>query len=125
MEIKDIIGMTFEKVSTTRGVGNVDDEILFKEKSGRAFKMFHIQDCCESVVINDIEGELSDLEGSPILRAEENSNSDDGPAREYPSESFTWTFYRLATAKGSVVIRWLGESNGYYSEEVDFEELKP
>ena len=82
--------------------------------------MFHEQDCCESVQVEDVAGDMQDLVGSPIVQAEESSNSDNPPLR---CESFTWTFYRLATAKGQVVLRWLGESNGYYSESVSFEEV--
>lgn len=36
---------------------------------------------------------------------------------------FLWTFYRLATNRGSVVIRWYGTSNGYYAINVSFKEL--
>jgi hypothetical protein len=82
--------------------------------------MYHSQDCCESVSIEDVEGDICDLIGSPIVLAEEAPSQDEQPGRDH-GDSFTWTFYRLATEKGFVVIRWYGESNGYYSERVDFE----
>ena len=100
-----------------------DDEIIFKSTCGRSFCMYHDQDCCESVTIDDICGELSDLVGNPILMAEEVTSNDnpEGVTKEW-QDSFTWTFYKLATRKGYVTIRWYGESNGYYSESVTFKE---
>lgn len=73
--------------------------------------------------VEDTVGVLSDLVGSPITLAEESTNSDNPPPGG--DGSHTWTFYRFATAKGYVTLRWLGESNGYYSEAVDFEKVNP
>lgn len=102
-------GMTFDIVSGNQN----SDEIVFKNEYGQ-FKFYHRQDCCESVRVEDITGELSDLVGSPLLLAEESSSES-----KESCESGTWTFYKFATIKGYVDIRWLGESNGYYSESVD------
>tara|TARA_R110002051_G_scaffold316556_2_gene396324 strand:- start:3132 stop:3506 length:375 start_codon:yes stop_codon:yes gene_type:complete len=111
-------GMTLARIEPQ----NDNEELLIVTSEGRVFRQFHDQDCCEHVSIEDICGDLSDLIGSPILQADE-SCSDAG--EPHVSESGTWTFYRLATIKGSVMIRWLGSSNGYYSESVTFEEVMP
>jgi len=105
----------------TSVVNNQNDEIIFTTSTGDKYRLYHSQDCCENVDIEDINGELTDLVGSPILVAEESTNKD-GPNPD--GDSFTWTFYRLATQKGWVVIRWYGSSNGYYSESVSFEQIE-
>jgi len=101
-------------------IENHGDELLIHLSDGTAYKFFHRQDCCENVEIEEIIGDLDDLVDSPFMMAEEISNSE-GPKLEH--SSYTWTFYKFATAKGYVTIRWLGESNGYYSEDVDFQRL--
>jgi hypothetical protein len=124
VEMSDLVGLTF--VSVTKSEGN--SEIEFKTICGHTFLMHHEQDCCENVVIEDIVGDLADLVGEPILLAEAVTGESAQPsdwAPEYMPDSHTWTFYKLATRKGYVDIRWLGESNGYYSESVDLIEVLP
>lgn len=108
-----MIGHTFTKIGGgTKG----DGQMLFSNDSGETVRFYHEQDCCDSVSIEDVCGDIADLLGSPILRAEEVS-SDDAEAPEN-ADSYTWTFYKFDTIKGSVTVRWLGESNGYYGESV-------
>jgi hypothetical protein len=106
-------GKTFVKVEGAVG----DGEMLFVTAEGERFLFTHQQDCCETVDINDIVGDIQDLIGSPLLIAEEVSGATEPDAEHY--ESYTYTFYKFATIKGYVDVRWLGESNGYYSESVD------
>ena len=110
-EMSDMVGKVFDSVVGKAG----GDKLVFENTDGR-FTFYHEQDCCESVYIESIVGDLSDLVGEEILGAEEVTSTgtvDD----EY--ESVTWTFYKFRTRKGYVDVRWCGSSNGYYSESVD------
>lgn len=115
-EIKELIGKTL--ISCRKGYNEKlwSDEILFETETKRYF-LYHSQDCCESVDIKDIDGDLDVLIGSPILTAEERTESS-----SQEDNSYTWTFYTIRTIKGSVTISWYGSSNGYYSESVDLRE---
>lgn len=116
-DVNAIIGQV---VNSINGLVAGSDSVSFSLADGREFGMYHDQDCCESVSIADVEGDVSDLLGSPLVICEEiDSSKFPAPPGEYV-DSYTWTFYRIATSKGFVIIRWLGESNGYYSESVNF-----
>lgn len=102
-----------------------DGELVFTMSDGSVFKFWHQDDCCESVAMHEVHGDLEDLVGAPLVEAEEVDASNE-PAPKEGAESFTWTFYKFRTSKGSVTVRWLGRSNGYYSETVSFaQELQP
>jgi hypothetical protein len=116
-EVSELVGKVLTEIEVNEG----RDEIYFQTADGETYHMWHMQDCCESVSIEDIIGDINDLIGSPITMAEEVTEA--GEDTEW-GDSSTWTFYKFATNKGYVTIRWLGESNGYYSESVDFGKLK-
>ena len=121
-EISELRGKIITEIVGLQADG--DDVVIFTCDDGSQYQMWHDQDCCESVGITDVEGDVDDLIGHPIVVAEQ-VDSDDFPAPEGEYvDSYTWTFYRLATQKGFVVVRWLGESNGCYSESVDFAKIK-
>ena len=110
-KIEDMRGKVFTSIR------NEDTELVFENATER-FVFFHQQDCCEHVSIEDVCGDLQDLVGEPLLLAEEVEGETPVDFNEREYESVTWTFYKFATRKGYVDVRWLGESNGYYSEGV-------
>ena len=119
---EDLLGKTLLHVDVD-GEDYNDEYIKFVTTEGETFLMYHEQECCESVSIESIEGELVNLLNHPILLAEEVTKSGNIDDEDEWNDSQTWTFYKLATIKGYVDIRWNGSSNGYYSESVDFVKL--
>jgi len=115
MNIEILSGKTLSKVRVWK------HSIFFTLTTGEKYVMYHEQDCCESVTVEDVCGDVLDLVGNPILLAEEVVKESFSNEHQ---ESETWTFYKLSTVKGSVTIRWYGTSNGYYSERVTFEPLR-
>jgi len=115
-----LLGKTICSIEHT-GKDAHDEALVFTLSNGEVLQMYHQSDCCESVTIEDICGDLDWLLNTPILQAEEATSNEnpEGVIMDW-QDSFTWTFYKLATINGYVTIRWYGESNGYYSEEVSF-----
>lgn len=109
IKIEDMLGKVFVSVV------NKEDELIFSTEK-EVYNFFHDQECCESVYIESVVGDLEDLIGEPLLLAEESTeeNEDD-------SEYGMWTFYKFATRKGYVDVRWIGSTNGYYSVGVSLE----
>lgn len=109
---KQLIGKTFDKVYQ-------DGDVICFEKDGEVlYKLAHSQDCCEHAYIESIVGDLNDLTGQPLYIAEvvyqdasEEENSDG-----FYDDSATWSFFKFATIKGYVDVRFYGSSNGYHSE---------
>lgn len=113
----EIIGKTIKEIVFT---GEEYNKKIYFLIDNDEYVMYHDQDCCEAVSIDDIVGDINDLIGSPLTMAEEVTNPDGLGRKDEYDESYTWTFYKFATNKGYVTIKWYGESNGYYSESVDF-----
>ncbi len=133
--LDEIVGKTIIRLDG----GEESEHLKFYMSDGSVYNQEHHQDCCESVHIEDICGDLEDLIGSPLLQAEEVTYSSDEEGKDewpegirpedkkeddYWDDSYTWTFYKFATIKGSVTVRWFGSSNGYYSESVSFDKIE-
>lgn len=114
MPINELVGKIVTKIENNLH----RDEILF-HTDNEIYIMHHLQSCCENVSVDDIVGDLDDLLNSEILSAEE--------VTEYGDDKYvssTWTFYKIATVRGYVTIKWYGTSNGYYSEKVSFYKIE-
>lgn len=118
VKFKQLEGQTLTEIV---GAELESERILFKTEAGKVYCLYHSQSCCESVYVDDIVGCIEDLLNTPILLAEEVVN--ESVEVDKWGSTATWSFYKIHTNRGDVTIKWFGESNGYYSETVDFVEL--
>jgi hypothetical protein len=96
---------------------DVGSEVVVITTDVAKYELSHVRDCCESVRLADVCGDTKDLIGYPVLLAREATMDN---AIAIHDDCAQWTFYVLRTIRGSLTLRWVGESNGYYSMAVDF-----
>jgi len=119
LKISELLGKTLVSIE------NKDNrQLKFTTSEGEEFLMFDENSSYGNdsyADIEDIAGSLSDLLNNPILVAEERTSKAPSKDKEY-SDWYTncWTFYELATIKGSVTIRWYCSASPHYSAQVDF-----
>lgn len=118
IHLEDFVNKTIKEIIG----GNIYDSEMILVFDDIKLIFYHEQDCCENVVIEEIDGDIKDLIGAPLLICEAVSNDEyqgQYARSDDEDDSHTWTFYKFATINGYVTVRWLGSSNGYYSENVD------
>lgn len=113
-DISELIGKYVWQVDTETTDPNL---LALHLTNGMVAYFRHHQDCCESVYLADVTGDLDDLLEAEIFDAREDSER----GGEHGDSTYTWTFYNIRTSKGTITLRFNGESNGYYSESVDFD----
>jgi len=114
-------------ITSICGLSVGSERVEITIQGDRKFVLFHNQDCCETVRIKRVTGNIEDVIGSSVLEAIETI----WPQDEYPpdaekekyDDSFSYTDFALRTHNGTMKIRWRGDSNGYYSESVSFVEV--
>jgi hypothetical protein len=115
----DLKGQTITKIECP--LGDADIQIHTEQGGIRAH---HASDCCESVDLIRVDGDTSTLIGCVVETAEEDAGCDQPEwYTDGTYESFTWTKLRLVAGGNELVFWVLGQSNGYYREELAFQAI--
>ena len=118
IDIESLVGEVLTYIDTD----DTNEQIILTTESGRRIIIYHDQDCCEHVRIEDTEGNWHDLIGKVIVEAAQDEVQYGEPPPKYP-DSWTRTTLTFRVNDATVISRWIGESNGYYSESVDIEDV--
>lgn len=110
------------KILSISGMSQDSESIVIVTET-ETISMYHYQDCCESVFVEDVVGDVEKHIGAELYEIiEKTSKEPIGGKNEF--DSFTYTFYTIKTSKGYLDVRWIGSSNGYYSESVTIERIQ-
>jgi len=114
LKLRPLVGETITEII---GLKVDSDAVTFVTESGKRLAMHHHQNCCEHVrVVGASRGWENRL--GRVLSVSEKIND-----TVEASESATESIFTIKTTKGTIKIEWLGESNGWYGEGVDFDQI--
>lgn len=89
-------------------------ECCIKFTDGSLARLYHEQDCCEEVYLEDVCGNPSDFIEQPLTLFEQRDGT-------YDEGSMRYTFYELGCPKGCITLRWYGYADwASYSTAVDY-----
>ena len=115
-ELKD------KTIKEINGLKKGGREVYIRTNDG-TYKLYHEQDCCEYVRVVKVIGNVNELIGEVIFAEEDAGANEPDWHDEYIDESRTWTKYVLKTENASLEFWFLGESNGYYSENISIKKI--
>ena len=125
-DIAEQKNLKLKQIVEIDGLNVGSDTLTITLDDGTTIRMYHPQECCEHVRIVDTgDATREDLVGGLLVEFYETSSPNSNGDEEEESESDSswgwvqqWTYYNIRTTKGDCNLRWLGESNGYYSTGV-------
>lgn len=111
-----IVGKTIEKAGISKKYRvheNEYDVLILTFTDGDGIMFYHDQDCCERVIMTKYN-DLENLNGLYVKTFDKIAISDDD-GDEYDSKTVTKLIFN-----DEFIIEWIGTSNGYYNEGVQF-----
>jgi len=117
-----LLGRTLVEI---RGAFEGSEEVVLMTADKKAYRLHGDSGYVLDTRLEDIAGNVADLVGTPLLMAQVvSSQAAPSDLKSYGEwESSTWTYYKLATVKGYVTLRWWANSDGNYCEEVFCSEI--
>jgi hypothetical protein len=116
-KFKDLVGRKIKSISVH------PYEVHFELDKGERYRLYHSQDCCETVGVNGVFGDISSIVGGDVTQAIEEVFSDHDPEgyvreeKEYRDYSYTWSIFKLVTTYGKLEIRFWGNPTGIIQKE--------
>lgn len=115
---------SFEELKdrTLTNIESNNEEVVFDCSDGTRWRLYHEQDCCESVMLEKTDGYPKRLIGNKIAKAQEQPGHEFDPQALRDSVTFS-DFVLIDDMSYSVTFHFVGESNGHYSEAVYFAQI--
>lgn len=121
VSISALRGQTLASVDYLPPDLDCEERFLLTTVDGRTYEISHHQECCESVQLEETEGDWQKIIGRVIVDAEKHT-IEVSQKNETVDVRLTELVFR--TDEHTLIQRWIGESNGYYGIEVDVYELE-